>query len=122
MSSSSWAPAVTDGEHLMIDHVGHHGDGVAIAGGGNIYVPYTLGGETVEVASVPGRHPDRRRLVPHLLGSAACAHDDARCECQALKRETHEELLRSYDGVPAIIGRNAGPGAGFPGRPSPVVN
>ena len=63
---------------------------------------------------------DRRRLFPHLLGSAACAHDDARCECQALKRETHEELLRSYDGVPAIIGRNAGPGAGFPGRPRSV--
>jgi 23S rRNA (uracil1939-C5)-methyltransferase len=63
MSNSSWAPAVSDVEHLVIDHVGHHGDGVAIAGGGNIYVPYTLGGETVEVASVPGRHPDRRRLV-----------------------------------------------------------
>ena len=28
-----------------------------------VYVPYTLGGETVEVAPVPGHHPDRRRLL-----------------------------------------------------------
>jgi 23S rRNA (uracil1939-C5)-methyltransferase len=49
-------------EHLVIDHVGHRGDGVALAGGGNLYVPYTLGGETVEVEAVPG-HPDRRRLL-----------------------------------------------------------
>jgi 23S rRNA (uracil1939-C5)-methyltransferase len=48
-------------ERLIIDHVGHFGDGVATAGGHNLYVPYTLGGETVEVAAVPG-HPDRRRL------------------------------------------------------------
>ncbi len=46
----------------MIDHVGHFGDGVVHAGGANVYVPYTLGGETVEVAPVPG-HPDRRRLL-----------------------------------------------------------
>ena len=32
-------------------------------GGQNVYVPYTLGGETVEVAAVPGQHPDRRRLL-----------------------------------------------------------
>jgi 23S rRNA (uracil1939-C5)-methyltransferase len=50
-------------EHLVIDHVGHFGDGVALEGGQNIYVPYTLGGETVEVAPVPGHHPDRRRLI-----------------------------------------------------------
>jgi 23S rRNA (uracil1939-C5)-methyltransferase len=28
-----------------------------------VYVPYTLGGETVEVAPVPGHHPDRRHLL-----------------------------------------------------------
>lgn len=50
-------------ERLLIDHVGHRGDGVAVAGGQSVYVPYTLGGETVEVAPVQGRHPDRRRLV-----------------------------------------------------------
>jgi 23S rRNA (uracil1939-C5)-methyltransferase len=54
--------AVAETEHLVIDHVGHRGDGVTTAGGISVYVPYTLGGETVEVAAVPG-HPDRRRLV-----------------------------------------------------------
>ena len=49
-------------ERLAIDHVGHRGDGVALADGEAVYVPYTLGGETAEVAPVPG-HPDRRRLL-----------------------------------------------------------
>ena len=49
-------------ERLVIDHVGHRGDGVAFAGGESVYVPYTLAGETVEVGPVPGHHPDRRRL------------------------------------------------------------
>jgi len=49
-------------ERLVIDHVGHFGDGVALIDGRCIYVPYTLGGETVEVAEVTG-HPDRRRLL-----------------------------------------------------------
>ncbi len=50
-------------ERLTIDHVGHLGDGVAYAGGQTVFVPYTLGGETVEVAPAPGHHPDRRRLL-----------------------------------------------------------
>ncbi|MDI4235540.1 methyltransferase [Bradyrhizobium sp. Arg237L] len=49
-------------ERLVIDHVGHRGDGVAMEGGQAIYVPYALAGEAVEVATVPG-HPDRRRLL-----------------------------------------------------------
>jgi 23S rRNA (uracil1939-C5)-methyltransferase len=49
-------------ETLVIDHVGHFGDGVALVDGDSIYVPYTLAGETVEVAAIPG-HPDRRRLL-----------------------------------------------------------
>jgi 23S rRNA (uracil1939-C5)-methyltransferase len=50
-------------ERLVIDHVGHRGDGVAVVDGESVCVPYTLGGETVEVAAVPGHHPDRRRLL-----------------------------------------------------------
>jgi 23S rRNA (uracil1939-C5)-methyltransferase len=50
-------------ERLLIDHVGHLGDGVAFVDGQSRYVPYTLGGEIVEVTPVPGHHPDRRRLV-----------------------------------------------------------
>src|SRR6185437_2938570 len=59
-SSSSWARDVV--EKLLIDHVGHRGDGVALGGVEAIYVPYALGGETVEVEAVHG-HPDRRRLL-----------------------------------------------------------
>jgi 23S rRNA (uracil1939-C5)-methyltransferase len=60
-SNSSSARAVV--EHLVIDHVGHLGDGVGLVDGQSVYVPYTLGGESVEVAPVPGHHPDRRRLL-----------------------------------------------------------
>lgn len=61
---------MAESECLVIDHVGHHGDGVAITGGGNIYVPYALGGETVEVVAIPGHHPDRRRLLAVETASA----------------------------------------------------
>ncbi|MGZ6022729.1 MAG: class I SAM-dependent RNA methyltransferase [Rhizomicrobium sp.] len=50
-------------EHLVIDHVAHRGDGVTFIDGEAVYVPYTLAGETVEVAPVPGHHPDQRRLL-----------------------------------------------------------
>jgi 23S rRNA (uracil1939-C5)-methyltransferase len=50
-------------ERLAIDHVGHFGDGVTVGSDGIIYVPYTLGGETVDALSVPGHHPDRRALA-----------------------------------------------------------
>ncbi len=50
-------------ERLIIGHVGHLGDGVALSDGHAIYVPYTLPGETVEVSAAPGHHPDRRQLV-----------------------------------------------------------
>ena len=48
-------------ERLVIDHVGHRGDGVAFAGGHTVFVPYTLGGETVDAEPVAD-HPDRRQL------------------------------------------------------------
>jgi 23S rRNA (uracil1939-C5)-methyltransferase len=56
-------------ERLAIDHVGHRGDGVVFANSGDIYVPYALGGETVEVAHVQG-HPDRRRVLAVETASA----------------------------------------------------
>jgi 23S rRNA (uracil1939-C5)-methyltransferase len=47
---------------LVIDHVGRLGDGVADAPEGQVYVPYTLPGETAEVEEWPG-HADRAHLV-----------------------------------------------------------
>jgi 23S rRNA (uracil1939-C5)-methyltransferase len=49
-------------ERLVIDRLGHRGDGVADTPAGPLYAPYTLPGETVEVEPVPG-HPDRRHAV-----------------------------------------------------------
>jgi 23S rRNA (uracil1939-C5)-methyltransferase len=49
-------------ERLVIDHVGHRGDGIGFAGGESLFVPYTLASETVEVEPVAD-HPDRRSLI-----------------------------------------------------------
>src|SRR6202022_4127069 len=106
ISSFSSARAVV--ERLVIDHVGHRGDGVAFAGGETVYVPYTLGGETVEVAPVPGHHPDRRRLLrverasperitpfcPHFATCGGCAIQHWESErYRAWKREIVVETL-----------------------------
>jgi 23S rRNA (uracil1939-C5)-methyltransferase len=105
-SNSSSARAVV--ERLVIDHVGHRGDGVAVADGQSVYVPYTLGGETVEVAPVPGHHPDRRRLLqveraspervtpfcPHFGTCGGCAIQHWETErYRAWKREIVVETL-----------------------------
>jgi 23S rRNA (uracil1939-C5)-methyltransferase len=95
-------------ERLVIDHVGHRGDGVALVDGQTVYVPYTLGGETVEVAPVPGHHPDRRRLLqvehtsperitpfcPHfgICGGCAIQHWDSE-RYRAWKRDIVIETL-----------------------------
>src|SRR5271157_5199922 len=49
-------------ERLVVDRLGHRGDGVADGPDGAIYIPGALPGETVEVEEVAG-HPDRRRLL-----------------------------------------------------------
>jgi 23S rRNA (uracil1939-C5)-methyltransferase len=49
-------------ERLVIDRLGHRGDGIAETPDGPLYVPYVLPGETVEVEPTPG-HPDRRHAV-----------------------------------------------------------
>jgi 23S rRNA (uracil1939-C5)-methyltransferase len=56
-------------ERLVIERVGHRGDGIAIAGASEVFVPYTLPGETVETGNVAG-HPDRRHLSQVLEPSA----------------------------------------------------
>ena len=49
-------------ERLVIDRLGHRGDGVAETPAGPLYVPYVLPGESVEVEPIPG-HPDRRHVL-----------------------------------------------------------
>jgi 23S rRNA (uracil1939-C5)-methyltransferase len=94
-------------ERLTIDHVGHFGDGVALADGQRVYVPYTLADEVVETAPVPG-HPDRRRLkqierasaeriapfCPHFTVCGGCAVQHWQTErYQAWKRDLVIETL-----------------------------
>src|SRR5207237_3717183 len=94
-------------ERLTIDHVGHFGDGVAVADGQRVYVPYTLANEVVEAAPVPG-HPDRRRLLhieragaeriapfcPHFTVCGGCAIQHWQSErYQAWKRDLVVETL-----------------------------
>jgi 23S rRNA (uracil1939-C5)-methyltransferase len=67
MPNSSSARDVV--ERLVIDHVGHRGDGVSVADDTAVYVPYALGGETVEAEQVHG-HPDRRHLLAVETASA----------------------------------------------------
>jgi 23S rRNA (uracil1939-C5)-methyltransferase len=113
-------------EHVRIDHVGHFGDGVATAGGRNLYVPYTLSGETVEVAPVPG-YPDRRRLqriehasperiaafCPHfgVCGGCAIQHWETeryRAWKHALVIETLAQANIACDVAPLIDAHGAG--------------
>ncbi|MEO6842841.1 MAG: RNA methyltransferase [Bradyrhizobium sp.] len=63
-------------EQMLIDHVGHRGDGVGFAGGESLFVPYTLGGEIVEVDAVAG-HPDRR--APRRIEQASPQRIDPFC-------------------------------------------
>ena len=95
-------------ERLVIEKLGHRGDGVAADADGPIYVPGALPGETVEVDSVPG-HPDRRRLLhvdkpsaeriapicPHfgVCGGCAVQHWDL-SRYRAWKRDLVVEALR----------------------------
>jgi 23S rRNA (uracil1939-C5)-methyltransferase len=62
MATSNFSSAHDVAENLVIDHVGQRGDGVAYAQGQTLFVPYTLGGETVEAEAMPD-HPDRRKLL-----------------------------------------------------------
>jgi 23S rRNA (uracil1939-C5)-methyltransferase len=49
-------------ERLVVARLGHLGDGVCATPAGEVYVPYALPGETVEVEEWRG-HPDRRQLI-----------------------------------------------------------
>lgn len=104
-------------ERLLIDHVGHFGDGVAVEGGSNIFVPYTLGGETIEAQSSPG-HPDRRTLAkiitpsperiepfcPHFGTCGGCAIQHWQMEpYRRWKRQLVVDTL-SHNGIDCEVG------------------
>lgn len=51
-------------ECVVIDHIGHRGDGIARGGGAPLFVPYTLPGETVEIERSNERAVLRSVLAP----------------------------------------------------------
>ncbi len=55
-------------EQIVIDRLGHLGDGIADSADGPLYVRYTLPGETVSVIPGPGQH-ERRTLVEVIKAS-----------------------------------------------------
>jgi len=88
-------------ERLNIARLGWRGDGIAETPGGQVYVPYALPGEAVEVEPWPG-HPDRRRLVRVESASGArvapiCPHFGAcgGCALQHWNPEPYREWKRA---------------------------
>jgi 23S rRNA (uracil1939-C5)-methyltransferase len=104
-------------EKLLINRIGHRGDGVADTPNGPVFVPYALPGETVEVEPVAG-HPDRRHLLrveaasperiapacPHfgICGGCAAQHW-SETQYRAWKRGLIPEAL-SQAGIDAPVG------------------
>ena len=104
-------------ERLVIDRIGHRGDGVVDGGAEPIFVSGALPGETVEVESIPG-HPDRRQLLrvdtpsaeriapicPHFGICGGCAVQHWQTESyRAWKRELVVTALRQA-GIEAPVG------------------
>jgi 23S rRNA (uracil1939-C5)-methyltransferase len=55
---------VAEDERLVVDRVGHQGDGIAASDTGQVYIPYTLPGETVLIARSGDRGDLRRNVSP----------------------------------------------------------
>jgi len=104
-------------EKLIINRIGHRGDGVVETPDGLVFVPYALPGETVEVEPVPG-HPDRRHLLhieasspdriaplcPHFGVCGGCAAQHwSEAQYRAWKRDLVIEAL-SQAGINAPVG------------------
>lgn len=49
-------------ERLTVTGIGHYGDGIAQTPDGEVYIPFAVPGDIVEVEPEPG-HPDRRHLL-----------------------------------------------------------
>jgi 23S rRNA (uracil1939-C5)-methyltransferase len=102
---------------LKIDRIGHRGDGIAVVGGIEVFVPYTLPGELVETEDISG-HPDRSSLVrivepsgeriapfcPHFTVCGGCAIQHWRDDgYRAWKRGIVVETLRQA-GIACDVG------------------
>jgi 23S rRNA (uracil1939-C5)-methyltransferase len=104
-------------ERLVIDRLGHRGDGIVDSGAEPIFVFGALPGETVEVEAIPG-HPDRRQLLrvdepsaeriapicPHFGICGGCAMQHWQTEhYRAWKRDLVVTALRQ-EGIETQVG------------------
>ena len=95
-------------EKLVVDRIGHRGEGVAQLGGRLVFVPYALAGESV-VAEVQGDHgrlldilePSKERIAPICPHYGVCGG----CAVQALAGGAYRQWKREL--VVAAL-RNAG--------------
>jgi 23S rRNA (uracil1939-C5)-methyltransferase len=105
---------VADLERAVIDRVGHQGDGIAVVGGEQVFIPYTLPGETVEFSRSRDRggcakilipSPDRiAPLCPYFGTCGGCALQHWRGEnYRAWKRDLVVAAL-AHEGVEAPVG------------------
>lgn len=94
-------------EEVMIDDIGANGDGVAKTSQGSVYVPFTLPGEVVNIATkndrgtiIALRKPSAERV------DAVCRHyeDCGGCALQHWKDEPYQAWKKSLV-INALIGR-----------------
>jgi 23S rRNA (uracil1939-C5)-methyltransferase len=88
---------VAERERLLIDRIGHQGDGIAVSSAGLVYVPYTLPGETVMVERDGERgvlrevvSPATERIVPICRYFGVCGG----CALQHWNKESYRAWKR----------------------------
>ena len=84
-------------ERLVIDRVGHQGDGIAISGGEQVYIPYVLPGETVTISRTGDRglcakiiSPSPERIAPICPYFGVCGG----CALQHWQQESYRAWKR----------------------------
>jgi 23S rRNA (uracil1939-C5)-methyltransferase len=101
-------------ERLIIDRVGHQGDGVAVSKGEQVYIPYTLPDETVIIARRGDRgslrenvSPSPERIAPICQYFGVCGG----CALQHWQAESYRDWKRDlvvaalmHEGIEAPVG------------------
>jgi 23S rRNA (uracil1939-C5)-methyltransferase len=101
-------------ERLVIDRVGHQGDGVAISDGKQVYIPYVLPGETVAISRTGDRglcakiiSPSPERIAPICQYFGVCGG----CALQHWQEEGYRAWKRDlvvaalvHEGIEAPVG------------------
>ena len=105
---------MAEGERVVIDRMGHQGDGIAVADGEQVYIPYTLPGETVMISRAGERgalrenvSPSPERIAPICRYFGVCGG----CALQHWRQENYRAWKRdlvvaalAHEGVDAPVG------------------